>query len=75
MVLDDGRIEYDGSLSKFFFNDELVNSFELAIPPLIRTQLHLNRHFDFNFEKVIKIEELKKILDNSLNITISDSTT
>ena len=75
VVLDDGRIEYDGSLSKFFFNDELVNSFELEIPPLIQTQLCLNRHFDFKFENVIKIEELKKILDNSINITISDNMT
>ena len=40
---------------------------------MIKTQLHLNRHFGFNFEDVIKIEELKIILDNSLNITISDS--
>ena len=75
VVLDEGRIEYDGSLSKFFFNDELVNSFELEIPPLIQTQLCLNRHFDFKFENMIKIEELKKILDNSINITISDNMT
>ena len=73
VVFDIGKIEYDGSLSEFFFNDELANSYELEIPPMIKTQLHLNRHFGFNFEDVIKIEELKIILDNSLNITISDS--
>ena len=73
VVLDDGRIEFDGSLSEFFFNDELVNKFELEIPPVINTQLRLNHHFGFNFETVIKIEELKNILDNSRKITISDS--
>ena len=75
VVLDDGRIEYDGSLSKFFFNDELAKSFGLEIPPLIKTQLYLNRHFDFNFENVIKVDELKTILDNSISVTISDSLT
>lgn len=75
VVLDDGRIEYDGSLSKFFFNEELANSFGLEIPPLIKTQLYLNRHFDFNFENVIRVDELKTILDNSISVTISDSLT
>jgi len=73
VVLADGRIEYDDSLSKFFFNDELVKLFELEIPAMIKTQLYLNSHFDFNFEHVIKIEELKQILDNSMSTTISGS--
>ena len=75
LVFDEGRIEYDGSLSKFFFNDELVNSFELEIPPLIQTQSYLNSNFEFNFVDVIKIEELKNILANSGKMKKSDRIT
>ena len=75
VLLDEGRIEYDGSLSKFFFNAELVRSFGLEIPPLIQTQLYLNRKFEFNFVNVLSVEDLKKILDNSENIKKSDRKT
>ena len=50
VVLDDGKIEYDGSLSNFFFSEELPNSFGLEIPPIIQTQLYLNHNHDFNFQ-------------------------
>lgn len=73
VILDEGRIEYDGSLNKFFFNDQLVNSFEMEIPPLIKTQLYLNRKFDFHFDSVIGIEELKALLNGSISIAIPDS--
>ena len=69
IVLDDGKIEYDGSLSKFFFDEELPNSFGLEIPPVIQTQLYLNRNHDFNFQEVINVKDLKIILDNSMKMT------
>ena len=75
LVFDEGIIEYDGSVSKFFFNDELVNSFELEIPPLIQTQSYLNSNFEFNFVDLIKIEELKNILANSGKMKKSDRIT
>ena len=75
VVLDDCKIEYDGSLSKFFFDEELPNSFGLEIPPVIQTQMHLNSHHNFNFQEVINVKDLKIILDNSMKITAANRLT
>ncbi len=73
VLLNNGNIEYDGEIAAFFFDDELINSSGMELPPTVRTLIKLNEQMDIDVKKYVKFEDLKNMLGKSKNAKVSNS--